>query len=323
MAERSPEIAVVVPSHDRPLRLRWLLNALEEQTLPRDRFEVIVGHDSSGPETSELLASHPLAAAGILREVKLPPGTAPPGANRNAAWRTARSDTIVFTDDDCRPPPEWLEGAVEAARRRPGAIVQGAVRPDPEEDALLRAPHRHIQRVKPPTPYGEAASIIYPSAVLERHGGFDEQLYTGEDCDLMVRARRAGTPYLGDREWETFHAVVPMALPKYLWSLRRWKDMPALIRRYPELRSDFPLWVFWKPTHVWLPPAIAAALLERRNPLWALLAVPYLAWALPRHGFDPRGRLRAVVELPAQVAKDATEFGVLAYGAAKHRTFFL
>jgi len=34
-----PVISVVVPSHDRPLRLLWLLNALASQTLPRNDFE--------------------------------------------------------------------------------------------------------------------------------------------------------------------------------------------------------------------------------------------------------------------------------------------
>ena len=87
----TPEIAVAVPSHDRPLRLRWLLNALEGQTVERARFEVIVGHDSAGPETEALLRDHPLARAGALRAVRLAPGTAPPGRNRNAAWRGARA----------------------------------------------------------------------------------------------------------------------------------------------------------------------------------------------------------------------------------------
>src|SRR5688572_22134714 len=108
MSSRVPEIAVVVPSHDRPLRLRWLLNALEEQTLDRDRWEVIVGHDSAGPETEEILRTHPLAQAGVLRHVTLAPGTAPPGRNRNAAWRLTEAPLVAFTDDDCRPPREWL-----------------------------------------------------------------------------------------------------------------------------------------------------------------------------------------------------------------------
>src|SRR4051794_37320240 len=111
----SPEIAVVVASHDRPLRLRWLLEALSDQTLERDRFEVVVAHDSTGPETDALLQAHPLAEHGTLRRIRRPPGSSPPGANRNAAWRAARAPTVVFTDDDCRPPREWLAKALQAA----------------------------------------------------------------------------------------------------------------------------------------------------------------------------------------------------------------
>src|SRR5687767_2596840 len=113
----TPEIAVVVASHDRALRLRWLLNALEEQTLERDRWEIVVGHDSEGPETDELLTTHPLALSGSLRHVTLPPGSAPPGANRNAALRIVRAPLVAFTDDDCRPPRDWLANALKAAHR--------------------------------------------------------------------------------------------------------------------------------------------------------------------------------------------------------------
>src|SRR4051794_18197745 len=116
----APEISVVVASHDRAVRLRWLLNALEEQTLPPECWEVVVGHDSAGPETEELLRTHPLAASGRLSHVRLPPGSAPPGANRNAALALARGETVAFTDDDCRPPTQWLEHALAAARQQPG-----------------------------------------------------------------------------------------------------------------------------------------------------------------------------------------------------------
>src|SRR3954452_13853911 len=174
MAE--PEISVVVASHDRPLRLRWLLNALEVQTLPADRWEIIVGHDSNGPETEELLREHPLAAAGVLRHVTLPPGSAPPGANRHAAWRLARAPVIAFTDDDCRPPEDWLERVLAAAQRHPGAIVQGATTKDPDEEAQTHASQYHSQMITPPTPWAECCNIIYPREVLERLGGFNEEM---------------------------------------------------------------------------------------------------------------------------------------------------
>ena len=166
--ETGPDIAVVIPSHDRPLRLRWLLNALAEQTLERDRFEVVVGHDSGGPATAELLATHTLAEGGVLRSVALEPGSAPPGKNRNAAWRLARAPVIAFTDDDCRPPPGWLELALAAARSHPGAMVQGATQPDPDEGNIGRyAPYVKTQSIRPPRPWAQACNIIYPREVLD------------------------------------------------------------------------------------------------------------------------------------------------------------
>jgi glycosyltransferase involved in cell wall biosynthesis len=320
----APEIAVVVASHDRPLRLRWLLNALEEQTLDRGRFEVVVGHDSSHPETEELLRAHPLAESGTLRHVTLPAGSAPPGRNRNAAWKEARAPLIAFTDDDCRPPPEWLARALEAARAHPDAIVQGATMPDPRESRMLLAPHWRSQMIVPPTPWAQACNIVYPRAVLERAGGFDEGLHSGEDTDLALRARATGTPYVGVRELLTYHAVDARGLIGRLRSLSKWLDAPAVVKRHPELRRDFPLWLFWKRTHVWLPLAVAGAALERRNPLFALLAIPWVTHTLPQqHGTHPRGRYRALSELPGRAVIDLAEFAVLVRGSVRHRSLLL
>ena len=318
----SPEIAVIVASHDRPLRLRWLLNALEEQTLEPDRFEVVVGHDSAGPDTAELLETHPLAAAGLLSAASLPPGSASPGANRNAALRRARAPLVAFTDDDCRPPPAWLERALAAARRHPGAIVQGRTVPDPEEQPLLAAPHARTQRIDPPVPWAQACNIVYPRELVERAGGFDERLATGEDTDLRVRVQRLGAAYEGAPELVTYHAVHPESLVGRLRSLPRWSDLPRLVKSHPGLRADFPLWLFWKRTHAWLPLAVAAAVLERRHPFYAALAVPWLM-QLPGYGTHPRARLRTLLEAPGRAVIDAAEIAVMVRGSVRHRTVFL
>jgi glycosyltransferase involved in cell wall biosynthesis len=318
-----PDIAVVVPSHDRPLRLRWLLNALEEQTLPHDRWEVIVGHDSAGPQTERLLREHPLARRGVLRHVTLPPGSAPPGANRNAAWRLARAPLIAFTDDDCRPPPDWLARVLAAAQDNPGAIVQGATFKDPDEINQESAAQYHSQTVRPPTPWAEACNIVYPREVLERLGGFNEEKYTGEDCELALRARADGVPYVPARDAVTYHAVVEITLPERLRGIWRWQDLPWVVREHPELREAFPLWIFWKREHVWFPFAVAGAVLERRNVLWGLLAVPWLIHATPRRGNDPRGRLRGLAELPGRAAVVVAEYATLLRGSAKYRSLLL
>lgn len=319
-----PEIAVVVPSHDRPLRLRWLLNALQEQTLAPERFEVVIVHDSAGPETDELLRTVPLAQLPGLRALGLKPGSALAGGKRNLGWRSARAPLIAFTDDDCRPPPQWLERALAAAHANPGAIVQGATRPDPDErDLLHRAPRAHSQEIDPPTLWSETCNIVYPRAGLERVGGFGEGVLTGEDSELGARARAAGIAFVAAPEVLTYHAVATPALSAHLRSLRRWGDMPWAVKRQPSLRTGVTLGVFWKPTHASLPLAAAAAILSRRHAAWALLALPWVIATWPPYGSSPRGRLRSLTELPGKTLSDLVEFAVLVRGSLRHRSLLL
>lgn len=309
---------MVVPSHERPVRLRWLLNALADQTLARERFEVIVAHDS-GEATQDLLRTHELKP----REIALGPCGAAP--KRNAGWRAAAAPLVAFTDDDCRPPADWLERALAAARRHPGAIVQGTTMPDPDELPLeAAAPHTHTQRIVPPHHAAQTCNIVYPREVLERLDGFVEGLDSGDDTDLAARARRDGVPYVGAREVLTWHAVEPTTLRRTLKGLRRWQDVPAAVKRSPELREHMPMWFFWKRTHVWLGPAAAGLALARRRPAAAALAIPWLIHTLPQqYGTGPRGRIRALSELPARAAIDVTELAALARGSIKHRKLLL
>lgn len=290
----TPEIAVVVPSHDRPLRLRWLLNALEEQTLARHRFEVIVAHDSSGPDTAALLEGHPLAAQGVLRALHFAPGPGP-AAKRNAAWRAAAAPLVAFTDDDCRPPPEWLEGLLDVMAAHPGAIVQGATVPDPDERHLLHAaPGARSQLIEPPTIWAQTCNIGYPRALLERVAGFDERLpvASGEDTDLALRCRAAGAEVVAAPAATTYHAVDAPWLPGRVRATWRWQHLAHLVKRHPELRGSLLLGAFWKRSHVLVVVTVLGfALLHRRSPALALLAaVPWALEARPRYGSGLRGR---------------------------------
>ena len=320
-----PEIAVVVPSRDRPLRLRWLLNALEEQTLAHERFEVIVCHDSRGPETEALLRTHPLAVKGVLRHRGLEPGTRSAGYKRNLGWRSARAPLIAFTDDDCRPPCEWLARALDAAHRHPGAIVQGATRPDPDElEIALRAPHARTQAIDPPSPWAQTCNIVYPRALLERLDGFDEKIESGEDTDVALRGIAAGADFCAAPEVVNYHSVHVSGLTALLRTLPRWEFIPWLVRRHPELRRECSAGVFWRETHGWMLLALAGAALAvaGRRPA-ASLVLPWAFRAAPSYGPSARGRVRACVELPGRAVVDLAELAVLARGSARHRSLVL
>ena len=314
---------MVVPSHHRPLRLRWLLNALEEQTLDGGRFEVVVVHDDAAPETAELLAEHPLTLAGRLRCEQLAPGAAVAGEKRNIGWRAARAPLVAFTDDDCRPDPRWLEELLAAAARDPGAIVQGRTRPDPYETDLLRAPHARTIDVEPPSVYAQTCNILFPREALETTGGFTElRLGSGEDTDLALRARATGAPYVGAPDALVFHAVEALTLRQALRVTRKWADLAYVVKRHPQTRELLSLRLFWRPAHWKLLLAAAGIAATPRRRAAALLALPYLAERLPLN----RGRrrlARSAVELPGRVTIDAAEIVTCARGALRHRTPFL
>jgi GT2 family glycosyltransferase len=319
VAVSEPEVSVVVPSHERPMRLRWLLNALEEQTLARGRWELIVVHDSVGEETEELLREHGLAADGTLRHFTLTPGTGLPSVQRNTGWRAAAAPLVAFTDDDCRPAPEWLEQLLAAARENPGAIVQGAVKPDPFEEEILRAPYARTLEVDPPGPFAQTANILYPRDLLDRLGGFEESLpaAAGEDTDLALRARAAGAPYVGARDALVYHAIESSSLIGAVKRGLRWQHLAYVLKHHPEVRAGLELGIFWRRSHALF---VLGLLGGRRLPAaW----IPYLLHLLRRHGLRPRGVLRATIELPGRVAIDVAEIATLIRGSIRYRTLFL
>jgi len=324
MRTEDPLLAVVVPSHERPARLRALLDALDAQTLDRSAWEAVVVLDDTGEETEELLRRHPLAGEGVLRHVRLAAGTGSPARQRNAGWSATPATFVAFTDDDCRPEPGWAERLLSAARRQPHAIVQGATRPDPSDAIPLGGPTVRTLIVDPPHFAAQTCNILYPRSLLEAVGGFDEDFpgAAGEDTDLAERARASGAPLVAAPDAVVRHAVTrhtTVEMARLSW---KWSALPLLVRRHPGLRRHAVLGVFWKPSHVTLP-LLAAAAAARRPRLLALAAVPYLRAALLVYGRNPRAVGRAVRELPSRIVVDVAEIGALVAGSLRHRTLFL
>ena len=319
---KPPAVSVVVASHARALRLRWLLNALEDQRLEQ-AWEVVVVHDYDAATAARVIESHPLAEAGILTHHPIEPGTGSPSRQRNIGWRAARGELIAFTDDDCRPEPRWLAELLEAAGAEPGLVVQGRTRPDPLEAAVLRAPHVRTLVIDPIGPYFQTANMLYPRALLERLGGFDERAISGEDVGLSLRARAAGATIVGAPDAVVNHAIESHTLPGIVRQNLKWRHLAYLVKRHPEVRRDLPLGVFWDGDHLLTSAALVGLLAGRRRRLLLLLAGPYLARALGRRGRGGRARAVAAAELPGQAVRQTAEVVGMAVGAVENRTFLL
>src|SRR5205085_1449093 len=141
---------------------------------------------------------------------------------------------------------------------------------------------------EPPNQYLQTCNILYPRALLERLGGFDEAFTAGDDTDLALRARDAGAEIAGTDDAVVYHAVEEYALPAAVRMGWKWRDIALLAKRHPQVREDFTLFFFWRRKHATLALALAGAALSRRFPPAALAACPYLAEKLTRRGTAKR-----------------------------------
>jgi glycosyl transferase family 2 len=312
-------VSVVVASQGRELRLRWLLNALEQQTFA-EPWELVIAHGYDAATAERVIERHPLAAALTLRTIA---GGGSPAHQRNAGWRASHAALVAFVDDDCRPERDWLERLVAAARQHPGHVIQGRTRPDPFEEAVLAAPHVRTLDIRPVNAYRETCNILYPRALLEQLGGFDERAITGEDVDLSLRALAAGAEISPAPDALAYHAIESFTLPGILRQNLKWRHLAYLVKRHPELREQFPLGIFWDEEHLLVTAAALGALGARLHPLLLGLALPYVRRASRRRGGGRRARALALAELPGQAVRQFAEVLGMAAGSVRHRTLLL
>lgn len=319
--EGSPAASVVIASHGRALRLRWLLNALAEQRF-EEPWEVVVVHTYDEETASRVLERHPLHADGRLRHQAIDPATGSPAHQRNLGWQLARAPLIAFTDDDCRPDADWLARLVDAANAHTGAVVQGTTRPEPYEHAIMAAPHVRTMQIDPVGPYVQTCNVLYPRSLLASLDGFDERAVAGEDVGLSLRARARGHGVVAAPDAVVFHAVESHTLPGIVRQNLKWRHLAYLVKQHPEFRAEMPLRVFWDRDHLRTVGLMAALAGGRRWPPCALLALPYLRTGLGRRG-PGRRRLVAAAEMPGQAARQIAEVAGLAFGSLRHGTFVL
>ncbi|MEZ5320115.1 MAG: glycosyltransferase [Vicinamibacterales bacterium] len=190
-----PFVSVIIPVFNDARRLRGCLDALEQQTYPADRYEVVVVDNGSTDRPESVVAAH--AHAVCVREPR--PGSY---AARNAGLARAKGEVLAFTDADARPEPGWLEhgvrrlGALEGDGMVGGRLEcvfdrQGTPNFAERFDAVtyLRQQH-YVERQH----FAATANMFATRAVFDRVGGFRADLFSSGDAEWGTRVHRAGFP---------------------------------------------------------------------------------------------------------------------------------
>lgn len=118
-------VSVVVPVFNRSQELQRVLVALARQSLPRERFEVLVCDDGSTEDLGTLIDGFRGTSGLSVRQLRQTNQGA--GAARNLGLAEASGEIVAFTDSDCEPDANWLVALTEPFADRDVGIVGGLV----------------------------------------------------------------------------------------------------------------------------------------------------------------------------------------------------
>lgn len=210
-----PFVSIVIPVLNDSVRLQACLQAITQQTYPRDCYEVIVV-DNGSDETHD--------TAGVVAQF---PGTRtgfepyPSSfAARNKGVTLARGEIIALIDADCLPDPDWLEKGTQRLLQEPNCgLVGGRIdiyfqtpqRPTPVElyESLTAFPQ---QRLVETQKFAATANVFTFKAVFEQVGGFNPCLKSGGDIEWGQRVAAAGYRLVYANEARVKHPA------RYTWA---------------------------------------------------------------------------------------------------------
>jgi len=198
-------LTVVIPTYNRCETLKKALAAYQAQKTPEQIAEIIVVDDGSTDSTAAIVEHASKLAAFPIRYFRQE--NKGPAAARNVGIREAKSELILFTDDDIIPTRDLVAEHLEWHSKYPGeeTAVLGYVTWAPEiyptpfmtwygEDGALFSYARLAGQIEIDYLYFYTCNISLNKHFVQSNGLFDEDFKTAayEDIELGYRLKQAG-----------------------------------------------------------------------------------------------------------------------------------
>ena len=187
---RRPFFSIIVPTYNRSEHLAACLESLAQLNYSRQAFEVIVVDDASERPPSEVCSA--FRGRLDIELVTQPHGG--PAAARNTGSQRAKGEFLVFTDDDCRPQPDWLRHIELRCLAAPNDMIGGRTvnllqdNPFSQTSQLIVDIVYDYYNQGPQGPrFFASNNLVVPTASFRRIGGFNARFTTAEDRDLCDR----------------------------------------------------------------------------------------------------------------------------------------
>lgn len=182
----APKLSYVVIGKNEGEHLAACLHAIASQTRPPS-FEVIYVDSGSTDNSLEIARATP-----DVKVITIDDGKPSAARARNLGWRAATGELVHFVDGDAALTPYWVTHAVSAMLDPMVAAVSGRLKErHPEQSVYNRFADLDW-------PHGSGSVDTFGGIVLvrrealERCGGFDESIRSGEEPELALRFVRRG-----------------------------------------------------------------------------------------------------------------------------------
>jgi O-antigen biosynthesis protein len=246
--ERPPFFSVIIPTYNRQATLHACLDALEQQTLPVENFEVIVVDDGSTDSTEAFCRSRQFPFAfRYLRQLN-----AGAGAARRRAVQHARGDFLLLLNDDSIAAPDLL--AVHRNAHHNSSPDRVAILGDfrfPSEASnhaltrfLTSSPFFFPQATLQAGQYWEYTYFVTCNLSVARQavldaGSFDPQFRVAEDSDLGLRLSRIGFGINYLPEAAAIHQHLPFTVSDLIHRAEIYgRTQLLLLRKHPALLGE-------------------------------------------------------------------------------------
>ncbi|MEW6651752.1 MAG: glycosyltransferase family 2 protein [Chloroflexota bacterium] len=283
---KTSPVSIIIPCYNEEKTIALLLEAVYQQTYPRNLLEVVIADGGSNDATRERISEFQRRHPDLLIQVLDNPKRIIPSA-LNLAIRASRGDIIVRLDAHSVPANVYVARCVDLLQDGAGDNVGGVWEIQPGSDGWIPrsiaaaaanrlgvgdARYRYSRRA------GEVDTVPFGAffrSTFERLGGFDETLLTNEDYEFNTRIRQSGGKvYLDPAIRCAYFARSSLVnLARQYWRYGFWKW--RMLRRYPQSLR-------WRQA---LPPlfvlgmaglALAGLFLEWARLVFGLVVIAYL-----------------------------------------------
>ncbi|WP_134092138.1 glycosyltransferase family 2 protein [Olivibacter sp. XZL3] len=202
-----PVVSIIIPTYKDWYRLALCLDRLNQQSWPKENFEVIVINNDPDEVAPDFLQDYLAENVTLLDEAK-----SGSYAARNTGIRHATGDIFGFTDSDCLPDKDWIAAAVDLFEKESCDRIGGNIeifyekegRPTNAEiyEKVFAFKQAETVQASGVCVTGNMFSKRY---VFDTVGLFNENLFSGGDYEWGKRAADQGFTIAYGEHVRIFH----------------------------------------------------------------------------------------------------------------------